>query len=228
MRYCDDHSSLSSTTAVQNELFHILLIISLLCCKEVLCHPLLTWLIVGLSRDQSAQSRSEGSSIISALSSCRLSLCWTSSFLLKLSSSNSLLFLFSFHIFASPLVFPLSLFRVPSFHLFLSLFFPLLLYAISLPILSFPSSFPIPDIFRCGVYHRLPTAESLRIQIIRCVMCSRGLLICLRVPVQCTQSVSFSERGRGGGGCLFPGVYGFVLVCLSSGVYGLFYCGCPS
>ena len=58
------------------------------------------------------------------------------------------------------------------------------------------------------------------------VMCSRGLLICLRVPVQCTQSVSFSERGGGGGGGrLFPGMYGFVLVCLSSGTYGLLWVG---
>ena len=36
-------------------------------------------------------------------------------------------------------------------------------------------------------------------------MCSRGLLICLRVPVQCTESVSFSERGGG-----------WVLVCLKN------------
>ena len=32
-------------------------------------------------------------------------------------------------------------------------------------------------------------------------------------------------RGGGGGGRLFPGMYGFVLVCLSSGTYGLLWVG---
>ena len=31
--------------------------------------------------------------------------------------------------------------------------------------------------------------------------------------------------GGGGGGRLFPGMYGFVLVCLSSGTYGLLWVG---
>ena len=34
-----------------------------------------------------------------------------------------------------------------------------------------------------------------------------------------------SGGGGGGGGRLFPGMYGFVLVCLSSGAYGLLWVG---